>query len=138
MQKKLPWFMASAPSEACAKGGAGAYTDLIQMDAGDPTGVAGLTGGRIAASAFRSAYVPLSSQGDFIGGLRVRGLSLLRQNQQREIPCASAPVERCRANDSWPERGTRDEVADIYLAAVLSPVLRLPAFVRPAPLKRPV
>lgn len=71
MKRKLPWFLDSAPSQACAKGGAGAYTDLIQMDEGDPTGVAGLSGGLVSASALRSAYVPLSSQSDFINGLKV-------------------------------------------------------------------
>ena len=30
-RSKLPWFLASLPSQACAKGGAGAYTDSIQV-----------------------------------------------------------------------------------------------------------
>ncbi len=57
---------------ACAKGGAGAYTDAIQAEKHDPTGVAGLSRGVVAASSFRTAYVPLSTQADFIGGLQVR------------------------------------------------------------------
>jgi Niemann-Pick C1 protein len=31
VQQKLPWFLESVPSMACAKGGAGAYTDAIQV-----------------------------------------------------------------------------------------------------------
>lgn len=69
-QDKLPWFLDSLPSAACAKGGAGAYTDAIQMDAGDPTGVAGLgSEGVVAASSFRANYVTLSRQADFIAAL---------------------------------------------------------------------
>lgn len=30
-QEKLPWFLDSLPSAACAKGGAGAYSDAIQV-----------------------------------------------------------------------------------------------------------
>jgi Niemann-Pick C1 protein len=69
VQQKLPWFLESQPSMACAKGGAGAYTDAIQADAHDETGIAGLSDGVVAASSFRTAYVPLSSQDDFISGL---------------------------------------------------------------------
>ncbi len=71
VQRKLPWFLQSAPSMACAKGGAGAYTDAIQVDPADDTGVAGLSRGVVAASSFRTSYVPLSSQDDFISALRV-------------------------------------------------------------------
>lgn len=124
MQQKLQWFLESQPSMACAKGGAGAYTDAIQVrawglgtlsqsaavyrgraarwwsaplhpywhltatvqpcwcrrshraghpqaDAHDETGIAGLSDGVVAASSFRTAYVPLSSQDDFISGLTV-------------------------------------------------------------------
>ena len=42
-----------------------------QADAHDETGVAGLSDGVVAASSFRTAYVPLSSQDDFISGLTV-------------------------------------------------------------------
>jgi hypothetical protein len=34
----LPWFMQALPSEACAKGGAGAYSSALQQDPNDPTG----------------------------------------------------------------------------------------------------
>ena len=68
MQARLPWFMEARPSAACAKGGAGAYSDALQRDTDDPGGVAGLQRGVIAASAFRTSYVPLSRQTDFIDG----------------------------------------------------------------------
>ncbi|KAL4425013.1 hypothetical protein ABPG77_002898 [Micractinium sp. CCAP 211/92] len=76
-QEKLPWFLDSLPSAACAKGGAGAYSDAIQFNASDPTGVAGLgEAGLVAASSFRSNYVVLSRQADFIAALQaVRGLA---------------------------------------------------------------
>jgi hypothetical protein len=35
----LPWFLESTPSEACAKGGAGAYNTALKKDSKDPTGV---------------------------------------------------------------------------------------------------
>ncbi len=95
VQRKLPWFLASAPSQACAKGGAGAYTDLIQMDAGDPTGVAGLSAGRIKASALRTAYVPLSSQAEFIQSLRVR-------LQSSPPPHPPGPLSLCRSPGCLP------------------------------------
>lgn len=73
-QDKLPWFLASQPSAACAKGGAGAYSDAIQRNASDPTGVAGLgERGVVAASSFRASYVVLARQSDFIAALRVGG-----------------------------------------------------------------
>lgn len=75
VQKKLPWFLESVPSMACAKGGAGAYTDAIRTDASDGTGVAGLSRGVVAASSFRTSYVPLSTQDDFISSLAVRKIS---------------------------------------------------------------
>ena len=71
MQERLPWFMAARPSAACAKGGAGAYTDAIQADGADPGGLAGLADGVLAASAFRTSYVPLATQRDFIQSLQV-------------------------------------------------------------------
>lgn len=43
-----------------------------QLDASDPTGVAGLgEAGLVAASSFRSNYVVLSRQADFIAALQV-------------------------------------------------------------------
>ena len=82
MQARLPWFMEARPSAACAKGGAGAYSDALQRNASDPGGIAGLQRGVIAASAFRTSYVPLSRQTDFIDGLKVgtarAGMSLAR------------------------------------------------------------
>ncbi|KAI3436838.1 hypothetical protein D9Q98_006248 [Chlorella vulgaris] len=69
-QNKLPWFLAALPSAACAKGGAGAYAGTLQLNASDPTGVAGLgASGLVAASHFRSNYVTLSRQSDFIHAL---------------------------------------------------------------------
>lgn len=63
--------MEAKPSAECAKGGAGAYTDALQRDPQEPGGLAGLGRGVISASAFRTSYVPLSSQADFIQGLKV-------------------------------------------------------------------
>lgn len=37
-QGYLPWFLEALPSEACAKGGAGAYSSAIQLDSTDRTG----------------------------------------------------------------------------------------------------
>ena len=31
LQAKLPWFLQAQPSAACAKGGAGAYNDAVQV-----------------------------------------------------------------------------------------------------------
>jgi len=69
VQKLLPWFLTTLPSEKCAQAGAAAYSDSIQMDLSDPTGIAGLKNGIITASSFRSAYTPLNSQADFINAL---------------------------------------------------------------------
>jgi Niemann-Pick C1 protein len=67
----LPWFLASRPSEACAKGGAGVYTGAVRMDSDDPTGVAGLgESGAVRASALRTYHTPLAEQRDFISALR--------------------------------------------------------------------
>ena len=76
VRARLPWFLDALPSEQCAKGGAGGYTDALQRDAGDASGVAGLARGAVAASAFRTSYVPLGAQADFIGGMRVRYMLL--------------------------------------------------------------
>ena len=73
VQARLPWFMEARPSAACAKGGAGAYSDSLQRSSTDPGNVAGLERGVVAASAFRTSYVPLSRQTDFIDGLKARG-----------------------------------------------------------------
>ncbi len=43
------------------------------MDASDPGGVAGLGLGLVNASAFRTNYVVLSKQSDFINARQVRG-----------------------------------------------------------------
>ena len=72
VQARLPWFLEALPSEQCAKGGAGGYTDALQRDPGDPSGISGLAGGVVTASAFRTSYVPLGTQADFINGMRVR------------------------------------------------------------------
>ncbi|KAF8057679.1 NPC1 [Scenedesmus sp. PABB004] len=65
----LPWFLEAVPSMGCAKGGAGAYNSALQRDAADPTGVAGLSGGVITASSFRTYHTPLNKQHDFIAAL---------------------------------------------------------------------
>ncbi len=82
-QGYLPWFLAARPSEGCAKGGMGAYSDALQRaHPDDPTSVAGLLpgdkegqgqggrGGVVAASSFRAYYTPLNKQEDFIGAMR--------------------------------------------------------------------
>jgi hypothetical protein len=43
-----------------------------QLDASDPTGVAGLSGGVVTASSFRASHSVLSQQADFLGALQVR------------------------------------------------------------------
>jgi Niemann-Pick C1 protein len=35
----LPWFLVALPSEDCAKGGAGAYTDALQLSSKESTGI---------------------------------------------------------------------------------------------------
>ncbi|KAL6768530.1 SSD3 [Auxenochlorella protothecoides x Auxenochlorella symbiontica] len=69
-QARLPWFLAAKPSAACAKGGAGAYDAALRRSASDATAVAGLSRGRVDASAFRTSYVSLSRQADFIQALQ--------------------------------------------------------------------
>lgn len=71
VRERLPWFLAAKPSVECPKGGAGAYTDSIQMDTSDDSGVAGLQKGLVASSSFRTFYVPLSKQADFINAMAV-------------------------------------------------------------------
>ena len=67
-QSYLPWFLSAIPSEQCAKGGAGVYTDSIQK--GTQGSVKGLKDGIISASSFRVYYTPLNEQRDFIAALR--------------------------------------------------------------------
>ncbi len=71
LEAKLPWFLESAPSASCAKGGLGAYDDVFQRDAETHGRVAGLDEGVVAASTFRTNYVTLSSQADFINAMQV-------------------------------------------------------------------
>ena len=70
-QRLLPLFMRARPSQACAKGGAGAYDGAVAWVSPPqgPRRVAGLDRGVVAASAFRTAYTPLSTQADFIEAL---------------------------------------------------------------------
>ena len=42
VRARLPWFLDALPSEQCAKGGAGGYTDALQRDAGDPLACCGV------------------------------------------------------------------------------------------------
>lgn len=67
---RLPQFMHAKPSEQCAKGGVGAYSNSIQRDTQDLTGIKGLSEGVVSASAFLSYYHPLSKQEDFITAVR--------------------------------------------------------------------
>lgn len=39
VKKRLPWFLKALPSEDCAKGGAGAYTDALQRSSKESTGI---------------------------------------------------------------------------------------------------
>lgn len=39
MRERLPWFLGALPSEDCAKGGAGAYTDALQRSSKEPSGI---------------------------------------------------------------------------------------------------
>ena len=75
VQEKLPWFLKAVPSAECAKGGVGGYNNALRMDSADFTGIAGLTDGKVAASSFRTYYVPLNTQQDFINAYQVRKLS---------------------------------------------------------------
>ncbi len=130
-RQRLPWFLDSLPSEDCAKGGAGAYTDALQRSAKESSGIKvlsaaclfpsltmvlqnsvvfrpmhilhdcischaeldvcvrravckfwlgvitvkpvlqGLGEGKVAVSSFRTSYVPLNKQSDFISGMQV-------------------------------------------------------------------
>ena len=71
VQEKLPWFLKAVPSAECAKGGVGGYNNAVQMDSADLTGIAGLSSGRVDASSFRTYYVPLNTQQNFIDAYQV-------------------------------------------------------------------
>ena len=71
VQEKLPWFLKAVPSAECAKGGVGGYNNAVQMDPADPTGIAGLSDGQVMASSFRTYYVPLNTQQNFIDAYQV-------------------------------------------------------------------
>ena len=90
----MPWFLDTRPSAACAKGGKGAYSDSIQTIPGQPEQAVGLSEGLVAASAFRSNYVPLSTQADFIAGLRV---SILLFISYHHDPMKDAHCTFCQA-----------------------------------------
>ena len=38
-RQRLTWFLDALPSEDCAKGGAGAYTDALQRSAKESSGI---------------------------------------------------------------------------------------------------
>lgn len=74
VQEKLPRFLRAVPSAECAKGGVGGYNNALQLDASDPTGIAGLSAGQVVASSFRTYYVPLNTQQNFIDAYQVNSL----------------------------------------------------------------
>lgn len=39
VRQRLPWFLDALPSEDCAKGGAGAYTDALQRSTKESSGI---------------------------------------------------------------------------------------------------
>ncbi|KAH7849400.1 hypothetical protein Vadar_017340 [Vaccinium darrowii] len=61
-RQKLPWFLDALPSNDCAKGGHGAYTDSVELQ--------GYEDGVIQASSFRTYHTPLSKQVDFVNSMR--------------------------------------------------------------------
>ncbi|XAR61542.1 hypothetical protein NMG60_11015995 [Bertholletia excelsa] len=61
-REKLPWFLTALPSNDCAKGGHGAYTDSVELK--------GYEDGVIQASAFRTYHTPLNKQIDYVNSLR--------------------------------------------------------------------
>ena len=107
MKAKLPWFLEAVPSAGCAKGGIGAFSDALERDPQDLSGVAGLHQGVVAASSFRTQYVPLSKQQDFIDALQV------------SIPVAASSGRACR-----PAHDQASRVPD-------SPQIALPCCFRP-------
>ena len=74
VQEKLPQFLMAVPSAECAKGGVGGYNNALQLDASDPTGIAGLSAGQVVASSFRTYYTPLNTQQNFIDAYQVSSL----------------------------------------------------------------
>ena len=68
-RERLPQFLSAFPSQSCAKGGVGAYSNSFKRSDKDPSGIAGLSNGIIEASGFVAYYTPLSSQSDFISAL---------------------------------------------------------------------
>ncbi|EIE26672.1 multidrug efflux transporter AcrB transmembrane domain-containing protein [Coccomyxa subellipsoidea C-169] len=81
VKERLPWFLKALPSEDCAKGGAGAYNGALQLSSKDY--------GVVEASSFRTSYVPLNKQEDFINGMQARPplpAALLPYNASRALP----------------------------------------------------
>lgn len=69
VQATLPWFLSTPPSASCAKGGLGVYTPAIETIPGADSVPLGLDQGVVRASAFRTAFVALATQRDFIRAL---------------------------------------------------------------------
>ncbi|VFQ72905.1 unnamed protein product [Cuscuta campestris] len=61
-KEKLPWFLSALPSNDCAKGGNGAYTNNVELK--------GYENGVIQASAFRTFHTPLNKQVDYVNSMR--------------------------------------------------------------------
>ncbi|KAG7971471.1 hypothetical protein I3843_07G135700 [Carya illinoinensis] len=61
-KEKLPWFLNSLPSAACAKGGHGAYTSSVELK--------GYENNVIPASSFRTYHTPLNRQIDYVNSMR--------------------------------------------------------------------
>lgn len=89
VQEKLPWFLKAVPSAECAKGGVGGYNNALQMDAADPTGIAGLSKGQVTASSFRTYYVPLNTQQNFIDAYQVSWWHLHCKRETRLAECST-------------------------------------------------
>ncbi|KAI8549308.1 hypothetical protein RHMOL_Rhmol06G0015500 [Rhododendron molle] len=60
--EKLPWFLDALPSNDCAKGGHGAYTESVELQ--------GYEDGVIQASSFRTYHTPLNKQVDYVNSMR--------------------------------------------------------------------
>ncbi|KAG5542769.1 hypothetical protein RHGRI_015771 [Rhododendron griersonianum] len=60
--EKLPWFLDALPSNDCAKGGHGAYTESVELP--------GYEDGVIQASSFRTYHTPLNKQVDYVNSMR--------------------------------------------------------------------
>ncbi|KAA8537407.1 hypothetical protein F0562_026906 [Nyssa sinensis] len=61
-REKLPWFLNALPSDDCAKGGHGAYTNSVELK--------GYDDGVIQASSFRTYHTPLNKQTDYVNSMR--------------------------------------------------------------------